>query len=361
MMFDNQKMQPLFQLELSQAGSSFAFEIARKIGLPESVLQSASAKVGKEQVDFDKHLREVLRDKKYWNEKRYKIRQEEKQIDQLVDELSESAENIKSIKKKTISEAKKEAKEILENVNKQVEKTIRDIRESQAEKEKTKIIRKEFEDFKQEIISQKEKEEEDKILQKIAQLKRKKEQKEKRQEQKDNSNNSTKYIKKNSQKLNTVQIKLEKGAKVKIKHTETYGEVLEISEKKVKIAIGSMQMSVSVDKLELVGNKEYKKKTPQVKKGSTILFTDSNEKKLMFSAHIDLRGARVDEAIQKLTRFIDDAITTNSTELKILHGTGTGALKMAVREYLQTVDLVASFKDEQLELGGAGVTVVKMG
>ena len=361
MMFDNQKMQPLFQLELSQAGSSFAFEIARKIGLPESVLQAAQNKVGKEQVDFDKHLREVLRDKKYWNEKRYKIRQEEKQVDSLLAELSTNAEDIKAIKRRTISEAKKEAKEILSTVNKRVEKTILDIRTSQAEKEKTKIIRKEFEDFKQEIVAQKEKEEEDKILIKIEQLKEKRAEKERRNKEREkNLDQSLKGIVKKKPEVIVSNSELTVGSKIKIKNTETYGEILNIQRKKALVAVGDMQMNVDIRKLELVGAKEYKRKTPAIRKASTVLFTDSNEKKLMFSAYLDLRGLRVEEAINKLTHFIDDAITTNTGELKILHGTGTGALKIAVREYLRTVDLVVSYKDEQLELGGAGITLVKM-
>ena len=362
MMFDNQKMQPLFQLELSQAGSSFAFEIARKIGLPENVLQSAQNKVGKEQVDFDKHLREVLRDKKYWNEKRYKIRQEEKQVDSLLVELSSNADDIKAIKRRTISEAKKEAKEILSTVNKRVEKTILDIRSSQAEKEKTKIIRQEFEDFKQEIVAQKEKEEEDKILIKIEQLKERRAEKERRNREKEKNSDKTKKGTVNIKPGESIVIKSELtvGSKIKIKNTETYGEVLNIQRKKALVAVGDMQMSVDIRKLEWVGAKEYKRKTPASRKASTVLFTDSNEKKLMFSAYLDLRGLRVEEAINKLTHFIDDAITTNTGALKILHGTGTGALKIAVREYLRTVDLVVSYKDEQLELGGAGITLVKM-
>lgn len=353
MMFDNQRMLPLFQIELGQAGSSFAFEIARKIGIPENILTQASKKVGKEQVDFDKHLREVLRDKKYWNEKRYKIRQEEKQIDKLIAELSSDTDEIKSTKKKILSGAKKEAQEILETVNKRVEKTIRDIRESQAEKEKTKEIRQEFEDFKKEIIAEKQKEEEAKILKKITQIKEKRERKI-RTKTKSKSIPKTKSIK---VALST-SIKL--GAKVRIKDSNTFGEVISLDKNKVVLAVGDMQMSVSAQKLELISQKDFKRNVPQRKQGATILFTDSMTKKIHFKAHLDIRGQRVNEAIHLLTKFIDDAITTNTRELKILHGTGTGALKIAVREYLQTIDLVASVKDELLEMGGAGITVVTM-
>ncbi len=121
-----------------------------------------------------------------------------------------------------------------------------------------------------------------------------------------------------------------------------------------------MRMSVSVNQLELVSNREYKNKIPQRKPNNTVLFTNALEKKMHFRAHLDIRGKRVDEGIALLTNFIDDAITTNTGELKILHGTGTGALRNAVREYLGTIDLVSSFKDEQLEMGGAGITVVRM-
>jgi len=357
MMFDNQKLQPLFQLELSQAGSSFAFEIARKIGLPEELLQRASEKVGKEQVDFDKHLREVLRDKKYWSEKRYKIRQEEKQLDALVEELTDNSTQIKSLRKKTVSEAKKEAEQILSEVNKRVESTIRDIRNVQADKEKTKLIRQEFEAFKQEIISQKETEEENKIFRKIEQIRKRQEQKKQKQREKDpqKKQNPTKV---KEQQISNLLFSV--GAKVRIKATQTYGQILEIKGNKILLSVGDMRMSVSVNKLELVSNKEFKNKTPQRKSDNTVLFTNAMEKKMHFRAHLDLRGKRVDEAIALLTNFIDDAIATNTGDLKILHGTGTGALRKAVREYLGTVDLVDSFKDEILEMGGAGITVVRM-
>ncbi len=358
MMFDNQKMQPLFQLELSQAGSSFAFEIARKIGLPESVLQAASKKVGKEQVDFDKHLREVLRDKKYWNEKRYKIRQEEKQLDKLLLELSQNADEIKAIKKASVAEAKKEAKVILDSVNKRVEKTIRDIRVSQAEKEKTKIIRQEFEDFKQEIISQKKQDKENEIFRKIEQLRKRQQQKEQKRKEKVALNPP--QTQKKQQAVEVLDKLLKIGSKVRLKGSQTYGEIISLSGKKAIVAIGDMQMNIHTKKLDVVAAKEYKNKSPQRKSGQTVLFTNAMEKQMHFRTHLDLRGKRVDEALQLLTNFIDDAITINASELKILHGTGTGALRTAVRAYLQTVDLVASFKDELLEMGGAGITVVKM-
>lgn len=358
MMFDNQKLQPLFQLELSQAGSSFAFEIARKIGIPEDILTQASKKVGHEQVDFDKHLREVLRDKKYWNEKRYKIRQEEKQLDALVEELTENNQDIKELRKKTISEAKKEAEQILKEVNKRVESTIRNIRNVQADKEKTKEIRKEFEDFKNELLARKEKEEEDKIFRKIEQIRRKQAEKNKSKEHKNTKQASQKARGTESQEDKRI---LAVGAKVKIKLTQTYGEVLEIKGTKILLAVGDMRMNVAANKLELVANREYKNKMPQRKSANTVLFTDTLEKKMHFRAHLDIRGERVDEGIRLLTRFIDDAITTDSKELKILHGTGTGVLRLAVRQYLATVDLVASFFDEKLEMGGAGITVVTLG
>ena len=358
MMFDNHQLQPLFQLELSQAGSSFAFEIARKIGIPEEVLEQASKKVGHEQVDFDKHLREVLRDKKYWNEKRYKIHREEKRLDTLLAELDNQLQNMTALRKKTIGEAKKEAEQMLTNVNKKVERTIREIRQVQADKQKTKAIRQEFEAFKQEIISREEQKENDKILRKIEQIKRKREE----QKQKKALLASTKKPKESVRKKEEKTIlSLSVGAKVKIKNSQTYGEILELKGPKALLLVGDMKMNVSSNQLELINQKEFKRHISQKQSsGQTVLFTDTMEKKMHFRAHLDLRGQRVDEAIWLLTRFIDDAIATNTRELKILHGTGTGALKIAVREYLQTVDLVASFKDELLEMGGAGITVVEM-
>ncbi len=350
MMFDNRQMQPLFQIELGQAGSSFAFEIARKIGLPEEILQRASEKAGQEQIDFDKHLREVLRDKKYWNEKRQKIRKEEKRLDKLVEDLSSDAEQIKSLRKATIQEAKEEAKVIISTVNKKVENTIRDIRKAQAEKEKTKAIRKEFEDFKQEILEQKQAEREDKILRKIEKIKRQKSQQKQHQQK----------SKPNVKVSNVTPKELVPGVKVKLKNTNTYGELVELRGANSKITIGEMHLNVKTSRLEPVSNQEFKKRNPKPQSSGTQVYTDNYAKKLRFVAHLDVRGKRVDEALQLVGRFIDDAIATDTKSLKILHGTGTGALKVAIREYLSTIDLVESVKDEKLEMGGAGISVIQM-
>lgn len=342
MMFDNQKLQALFQLELSQAGSSFAFEIARKIGLPEDVLKSASEKVGQKQVDFDKHLREVLRDKKYWNEKRNQIRIKEKQMDELIVQLTADADAIKTLKKQTLSSAKKEAEALLKTVNKKVENTIMAIKSVQAEKEQTKAIRQEFEQFKKEIIEQKSKEQEDQILRKIEKLKNRKK-------------------KTKGQQIAPLKEEpkvLEVGSKVKIKFTESFGEVLEWSGKNALLAVGDMRMNVALSKLEIVSNQDYKKNNPAKHRSGNALFTNSMEKKLHFTARLDIRGKRVEEAMEMLAIFMDDAIATDTRELKILHGTGTGALKMASRDYLKSLPFVSSVKDELLEMGGAGVTVV---
>lgn len=347
MMFDTQHIKPLFELEYGQAGSSFAFEIARKIGLPETVLQSASQKIGQSQVDFDKHLRELLRDKKYWNEKRQKIRQDEKRLDDLLLDIGAQAEAIKHTKKQTLSQAKKEAEEILRSANKQVEHTIKSIREAQADKEKTKEIRKEFESFKQQITVQKQSEEEDKILKKIEQI-----QNRKKQSKKPNKPILIDKI------LPTDALVI--GSKVRISDTETYGEIASIHGQKAELLVGQVKMKVELSRLLSVNNAEYKKNLPPVKASQNTLYTDRLEKKMNFNAYLDLRGQRVEQAINALQIFIDDAISTDTKHLKILHGTGTGALKVAVRSYLQQIDLVRAFKDEMLELGGAGITLVEM-
>lgn len=349
MLFDHQKMQPLYELELNQAGSSFAFEMARKIGLPEEVLLSASEKVGHEQVDFDKHLREVLRDKKYWSDKRAKIRQNEKEMDRLVEELTITKEQLEKSKKLALKEAQQEAKAILDEVNKKVEQTIRDIKQAQAEKEQTKAIRKEFDEFKEEILAKKQAENEDQLLKKIEKLR-------KRTEEKKPKRTIPQSTPKKEEQDKIIQI----GAKVRIKDSDTYGEVLELQHKKATISVGQMQMQIDLNKLILVSNTEFKKKLLPKTSTNINVFSDSMSKKLHFSAHIDVRGQRVDEALASIQKFLDDAVSTETKSLKILHGTGTGALKVAIRQLLKAHECVQNFSDDLLELGGAGITVVQM-
>jgi len=171
MLFDSNKMQPLFQLQIGKPGSSFAFEIARKIGLSEEILKEATEKIGKGHIIFDKHLRDIARDKRYWENKRSRIRKSEKKLDELLDKYSEELSTSEKQRKRIIEKANEEAKEIVAYANKKIENTIRRIKEINAEKEKTKQIRRELEEYKKNLLK-KQGEEEKKIAGKIEKLKK---------------------------------------------------------------------------------------------------------------------------------------------------------------------------------------------
>jgi DNA mismatch repair protein MutS2 len=348
MLFDTQKIQPLFTLAIGRPGSSFAIDIARKIGLPENILRNASHKVGEDYVNYEKHLREILRDKKYWEEKRNRIRKVEKTLDDLYSSYSSELEEIQVERKKILSQAKAEAQAILKDANKQIEKTIREIKESNANKERTRIARDKFEEFKKQDNLNSEKT--DIIEKKIKELQLAGRRLAKHSpELKDAKVVTKKTIEDNSYEFTV-------GDSVKIKDLDTPGEILEVNEKSLLVAFGGMITTVDPSKVELFkGNKEgQSKRTIQA-------YTEGlAERKLNFKPEIDVRGKRSEEALIIVRDFIDDAAMVSTRQLKILHGKGNGILRQMIREYLATNDLVKSFRDEHVDHGGAGITIVEL-
>lgn len=343
MLYDRHEMRPLFKLEIGNPGSSFAVEIARKIGLPESVIGEAINNVGEDYVNMDKYLQDVVRDKRYWESKRQNIRQKEKRIEELEAKYEEELSRLSQQRKEILQEAKGEAKQILERANAAVENTIRKIKESQADKEKTKEARRELETFKQKAndeIGGK-----SKVDEKIEKLQQKE-----RNKQKHN-----KEIEKHQEKEITV------GQAVRLKGQKSPGTVLEIKGNNVLVAFGGLKTNVKLSQLEAVSNNLLKKKTPQKSSYLSEQTTaDIRERNLKFKREIDVRGMRGDEALQAVSYFIDDAIMLNVDQVRILHGTGTGALRSLIRDYLKKISEVQSAVDEHVEFGGAGITVVKM-
>ena len=350
MMFDTGKIEPLFKLQVGQPGSSFAFEIARKIGLPEEILTAASDQVGEEHINFDKNLRQIVRDKFYWQQKRDKIRQSDKKLDKLIGEYSEELQDVKKLRKEIVQQAKDEAKQLLAEANKQIENTIRKIREEQAEKEKTKQIRKELENFKKTVNDDLEDDDTSKLDNKLEKIRR-------REERKKNRENQPEQPKEETKKETLV---LEKGAKVRLIGQASVGEVMDITPKSVMVSFGSLITTVNKKKLELISNNEYKRQTRGERRTASISYSESiSERKLNFKPHLDVRGMRADDALQKVSDFIDNAIMVDMSEVTILHGKGNGILRQLIREFLGGVDLIKSYNDERIELGGAGITVVK--
>ncbi len=349
MLFDNHLMEPLFRLETGKPGSSFAFEIARKIGLPEDILQEAQKKAGKEHIDFDKHLKDVVRDKRYWERKRDRIRISEKKLEEIVEKYSEELDSIKKFRKEIIEKAKLEAEELLNDANRRIENTIREIKEARAEKEKTRKIRKELDDFKEQTKYRKT----DTEMEFERRLEQVEEQKKRLRERRPDI---VKEMEKKKRGKKTQAIEL--GDMVKMEGMDTIGEVLEITKKSILVSFGNMIITADRKKLEKVRDEDagIVSKTTH----STGFTYDIHQRKLKFKPEIDIRGQRADEALQTVTDFIDEAIMVEEKDLRILHGKGDGVLRRLVRDYLQTADLVKRYHDEHVQRGGTGITVVKL-
>ncbi|HLP74329.1 MAG TPA: Smr/MutS family protein [Bacteroidales bacterium] len=346
MAFDNHLMQPLFQLYIGKPGSSFAFEIARKIGLPENILSGASEKAGVKNIDYDKNLRDIARDKRYWETKRQNIRQHEKRLEELMEAYEKEISGAKALRKEIITKAKDEAGHLLQESNRVIENTIRQIREAQAEKEKTKDVRQKLEEFRENVVKN-ENQEETKTIGK-AELLASKVQKIKRKRQPE------------KEKPVPVEQPLKAGDAVRMKDTQAAGEIIEIKDKMARIETGSLRFLVSLDKIERISRSELKKSLRSQQPEREEMASSVVPRNLNFYPEIDIRGMRGDEAIQKVQDLVDTAIVVRHRNLRILHGKGNGILRQLVRDYLSTVDLVKSYRDEHIEMGGTGITMVEM-
>ncbi len=355
MTFDVQHIRPLFRLEMGRPGSSFAIEIARKIGLPEEIIRRAADKAGSDHINLERQLREIARDRRYWEQKRDRIRIAEKRVEELSEKYKTELEALKSERSRLIKEAKDEAQRITSEANKQIENTIRVIRESQADRDKTLIVRRKMEAFKQSLESEESTVNDEAIDRKIEQIR----QREQRRAEK--RNKKTAAGQPATEPIPEKKRPLEPGCKVRIIGQEGAGEIVSLNGKRATVAIGQILTTIQIDRLEAISNAEYKKATRSEQPTIRPLSSYSTiEQRMQFSPRIDLRGMRVTEALEKVQELVDQAIMLGYPDLQILHGKGTGALKEEIRNYLRTVDLVKSAKDEQEDLGGAGITVVKL-
>ena len=351
MTFDVQNIQPLFRLETGKPGSSFAVEIARKIGLPDEIIRSASEKAGSDHINIERQLREIARDRRYWEQKRDKIHQTEKRVDELAEKYKTELETIKAERNRLLKEAKAQAQQITAEANRQIENTIRVIRESQADKEQTRLVRRKIEQYKDSL--EQAPADDGAIDRKIEQLRAREQRRAERK-----ANAATQEAP--EQKADLVKPKtIEPGVKVRIQGQDAVGEVLELTGKKAIVGFGQIRTTIDLKRLEAISNSEYKKVTRSLRP-TTASSASYDTAERHFSQQIDVRGMRASEALDATQEFIDDAIMLGFSEVRILHGKGTGALKEEIRKYLRTVDLVASAKDEHEESGGAGITVVRL-
>ena len=338
MLYDRGKMQPLFKLSMGYPGSSFAIEIARKIGLPQSVVEEAIEIVGSDYVNMDKYLLDIARDRRYWENKRQEIHAKQKKIDAIIERYNEQAESLNKERREIIHAARQEAKELLKKSNSTIERTIHDIKRAQAEKEQTKEIRRQLDEFKQRIA----------------------------QEHTDNEGDIKTILphgKKAKKKVPTEKPKVEEvtfnaNDNVTMEGNSTVGQIISIEGKHAIVAFGMLKTKVELKKL-----KKSQAQPKQKSEKSFISRSTSDEmrmRQLNFKQEIDVRGMRADEAIQAVTYFIDDATQFSVRQVRILHGTGTGILKVRIREYLNAIPNVKNYRDEHVQFGGAGITIVEL-
>lgn len=339
MLYDRHLMKPLFKLSIGNPGSSFAIEIARKTGLSLQIISEAEEIVGSDYVNMDKYLLDIARDRKYWDTKRTSIRQKEKKLEELLARYEADAESLREKRKEIISEARDEARRIIEGTNVEIERTIKEIRESQADRQRTLEARRNLEKEKERLLKENVKSDRHPALRNAPVKKKKKEHPHPKAE--------------NSRPLQV-------GDTVKLDGEGTPGKIMEIDGKAAVVAFGMLKTSVKLDRLRLTQASIPAAAGKSASFVSSATSDSMRTRQLNFSRDIDVRGMRVDEALQAITYFMDDAIQFSADRVRILHGTGTGALRQAIRQYLDTINEVKAYRDEHVQFGGAGITVVDL-
>lgn len=367
MQFDAKNIAPLFKLEMGLPGNSFAFELARKMGLPEEIIKDAENRAGEEFVGIERNLRKIARNRRVLDEKIQKIRNTDKTLESITDKYQKELEDIRKKRQEIIDEAKREAEDIVKGANRQVEHTIRTIKEKQAEKSQTRKARADLQDFVNALAAKKEQDQQDRDSYLEDKL-RKVNERQQRQLARKNRRATTE----DQQRMNEEAEKsrmissfrsgpLQVGEKVRIKANGMVGEVSIVSDKAVTVIIGNIKSKMPLDKVERITSNEYKsavKAAPKPVTQTTSMDSSISERKLNFKMELDVRGQRVNEALDNVMHYIDDAIMLNVSSVRIIHGKGTGALRDEIQRFLRVTPGVVSAKDESVQLGGSGVTVV---
>ena len=342
MLYDRQHLQPMFRLEIGNPGSSFALDIAHKMGLPQDVIAAAKEIVGSDYVNMDKYLSDIARDRRYWNNKRQNIKEKEQRLDDILDKYEAQAGDLKSRRRAILDEARREAKEIVEGLNARIERTILEIRNTQAEKERTKTLRASLMEHVDSVLNP-EKEKEDQLPKSL------KTPKHKRKQPKEKDITPVRLQEKRP---------LTAGDYVTMDGSSMPGQILSISGKKAEVAFGALRTIVELSRLK--PGKKPKVTVLGTTSGGVVSSDDSRNRQLNFNREIDVRGMRADEALQSVMYFLDDAIQFQADKVRILHGTGHGILETLIRQQLKANPAVRSFGDEDVRFGGAGITVVDL-
>ncbi len=327
MKFDAELLEPLYTLEIGKPGSSFALEVAQKIGLSKQIIENAKLKLGTQQIDFEKLIKELEIEKKVFSEKNREFVEKNQKLTSTLEQYTGLKDFLDVEKKKILNEAKTQAKELLKEANRKIENTIREIKEEKAERDATKILRQELQVFEEKELK----------IQKIEEI-----------------------------KAAPVGEEWEIGSGeigikdyVRIKGQATIGEVLAIRGKDIEIAIGELKTNIKLNRLEKMSKTAYKEATKGVIK-PRVSGIDMNEKMMNFSFNVDLRGKRSEEALGEVDSLMNDAIMLGYPELRIVHGKGDGILRTLIRQHLRGYKQVSSTSDEHADRGGQGVTIVKM-
>jgi len=353
MTFDVQRIRPLFRLETGKPGSSFAVEIARKIGLPEDIIRAAAEKAGSDHINLEKQLREIARDKHYWEQKRDRIRLTDRKVEELEQTYAEQLSKIRAERQEILKKAKQEAQQLIADANRQIENTIRAIREAQAEKEMTRLARKELDDFRAAAERADAAERDAEVAREIERIERRRQRRAERKARQGEAAAEAAAPEEQPRR------EVEAGAKVRMAGQEMVGEVRSVKGRKAQVAFGQILTTVDKERLTVVSNNEYRE-AMRPTTVRTVVSADISARKLSFRDRIDVRGMRAAEALDEVQQFIDDALMVGVNTVTILHGKGTGALKEEIRRYLRTVPEVEAAEDEHADRGGAGITVVTL-
>lgn len=345
MLYDAAKIEPLFKLETGLPGNSFAFELARKMRLPESIVKDAERRAGEEFVGIERNLRKIARNRRALDEKLQKVKNSDKALTGLTEKYQKELEDIKSLRESIIASAMQEAEQIVKGAGKQVEKTIRDIKAAQAEKAQTKEAREELQGFLGALEKRKEKEGRDKenyLDRKLASL------------QKRGAKKAAAAEK--EQKSSPLKV----GEKVRIKDNGLVGEVSKISNKAVTVIVGNISSTMSPDRVERISSNEFREASrKEFKPVEQKVDRSLTDRRLNFSPELDIRGERLSDALNIVTRYIDDAVMLNMGSVRIIHGKGSGVLREEIQKYLRSIPGL-SVSDEDIRNGGTGVTIVKL-
>ena len=331
MRYDAEHLEPMYELEIGKPGSSFAIEIAYKIGLPKEIIDKSKQKIGNQQVSFEKLLKELEIERKVFADKNIENALKQRKLDQLLEQYSSLKTYLDNEKKTILNTAKLQAKELVKNANQKIEATIKDIREQGADKLATKEIRQELQDFQDAlkveklVVAQNKPKEEKEIVEKDV--------------------------------IEVIEGEITVGSLVRIKGQEALGEVIGMRGKDAEVAIGDLKTTVKLNRLEKISRKEFKLKTSSKTK---VVGVDMNDKMMNFSFNLDLRGKRGDEALMEVDKFMNDALMLGQDELRIIHGKGDGILRTLIRNHLRGYKQVAKTQDEHADRGGAGVTLVSL-